>query len=132
MWIRAEIAAGEISPAAILRALPERGSFCPACLKKSQVLARVWKYLRPHWAKATLAASCMLFATGLQLIPPLLVWTLLLGLTLAPAVVRERASQTWIMLRVTPYSVESLLLARLGGSEPQLKPITRRQSDSAT
>jgi len=54
------------------RLLPEKGSFCPACLKKGQVLARLWGYLRPHWVKALLVLSCILSGTAISLAPPIL------------------------------------------------------------
>ncbi len=53
--------------------LPEKGSFCPACVKKHQVAARFWKYLLPHWRKALLVSSSILIGTGLQLCPPYLI-----------------------------------------------------------
>jgi ATP-binding cassette subfamily B protein len=55
------------------RLLPEKGGFCPACLKKRKVLARFWKYVRPHWAKFTLIAVIILLGMGISLVPPLLV-----------------------------------------------------------
>jgi ATP-binding cassette, subfamily B, bacterial len=59
------------------RLLPERGSFCPACLKKHQVLARFWKYLKPHWGKALAASLTILAGTAAELAPPMMVKVLL-------------------------------------------------------
>ncbi len=58
------------------RLLPERGRFCPACLKKHKVLARFWKYMRPHWPKAMLVSIAILIGTMAELAPPYLVRTL--------------------------------------------------------
>ena len=55
------------------RLLPERGSFCPACLKKHQVLARFWKYLKPHWGKALFVSATILLGTAAALAPPYLI-----------------------------------------------------------
>lgn len=55
------------------RLLPERGSFCPACLKKRKVLARFWKYMEPHWPKAVLVSVCIMLGTGMGLVPPYLI-----------------------------------------------------------
>ncbi|MBN2309074.1 MAG: ABC transporter ATP-binding protein [Candidatus Hydrogenedentes bacterium] len=55
------------------RLLPERGSFCPACLKRHKVAARFWKYLAPHKGKALLVSATILLGTGAALVPPYLV-----------------------------------------------------------
>ncbi len=52
------------------RPLPEQGSFCPACLRKGEVLARVWHYMKPHWPKVALLSGCMVAGTALQPGPP--------------------------------------------------------------
>jgi len=55
------------------RLLPEKDSFCPTCLKKGQVLARFWAYLRPHWPTAVVISVAILLATVLRLVPPYLI-----------------------------------------------------------
>ena len=55
------------------RLLPEKGGFCPACLKKGQVLARFWGYLRPHWRRVLAVSACILLATAMRLVPPYLI-----------------------------------------------------------
>lgn len=55
------------------RLLPERGSFCPACLKKHRVIARFWKYFKPHWPKALLVSLTIFCGTLAELAPPYLV-----------------------------------------------------------
>ena len=45
------------------RPLPEQDSFCPACLKKGQVLVRFWHYMRPHWHKVALLSACTIVGT---------------------------------------------------------------------
>ncbi|HIJ64762.1 MAG TPA: ABC transporter ATP-binding protein [Candidatus Hydrogenedentes bacterium] len=55
------------------RLLPEKGSFCPACLKKHRVAARFWKYLAPHWGKALAVSASIIIGTAAQLCPPYLV-----------------------------------------------------------
>ena len=52
------------------RPLPEQDSFCPACLKKGQVLARFWHYMKPHWPKVALLGGCLVVGTVFQLVPP--------------------------------------------------------------
>ncbi len=52
------------------RLLPEKGSFCPACLKKREVLARLWKYMRPHWPRLVILSFWIMGGTVLQLVPP--------------------------------------------------------------
>lgn len=52
------------------RLLPEQDSFCPACLKKHEVLARFWHYLRPHWPKVALLSGILVAGTVFGLAPP--------------------------------------------------------------
>jgi ATP-binding cassette subfamily B protein len=54
------------------RLLPEKGSFCPACLKKGQVLMRIWRYLFPHWPSVVAIVLCMTVGTVIGLAPPYL------------------------------------------------------------
>jgi hypothetical protein len=39
------------------RLLPEKGGFCPACLKKRQVLGRLWKYMQPYWPRMLVVSA---------------------------------------------------------------------------
>jgi len=55
------------------RLLPEKGSFCPACLKKRRVLARFGGYMKPHWPKIALASLSITIGTVIGLAPPYLV-----------------------------------------------------------
>ena len=55
------------------RLLPERGSFCPACLKKHKVMARFWKYFKPHWGKSLFVCATVLLGVGATLVPPILI-----------------------------------------------------------
>jgi ATP-binding cassette subfamily B protein len=52
------------------RPLPEQDSFCPACLKKGQVLARFWHYMKPHYPKVALLGGCLVVGTVVGLVPP--------------------------------------------------------------
>lgn len=52
------------------RLLPEKGGVCPACLKKREVLARLWRYMRPHWPRLVLVSVCILMGVALELAPP--------------------------------------------------------------
>jgi len=54
------------------RLLPERGSFCPACLKKRRLLARIWHYMKPYWGRAALMSLCAITTTVLALTSPYL------------------------------------------------------------
>jgi len=58
------------------RPLPEAGSFCPVCLKKGKVLARLWTYMRPHRRKLLVVSSLVLSGAVVNLAPPYLVKTL--------------------------------------------------------
>jgi len=62
--------------------LPEKGGFCPACLKKRKVLRRFWKYVRPHWTRFTLVVVVILLGMAVSLLPPLLVRELVDGVLL--------------------------------------------------
>jgi hypothetical protein len=59
----------------------------------------------------------------LLLLPSLVLWTLPLGLTLAPVVVRERAAGTWFTLRTTPFDTETILLSKARAALLRLKPL---------
>ena len=54
------------------RLLPEKGSFCPACLKKRKVWARFWKYARPHRVKVLMLMASTILSTAMGLAPPYL------------------------------------------------------------
>jgi ATP-binding cassette subfamily B protein len=54
------------------RLLPEKGSFCPACLRKWEVLRRFWRYVKPYWPKAVVVVLCMTVTPILGLVPPYL------------------------------------------------------------
>jgi len=55
------------------RLLPEKGSFCPACLKKWEVVRRFWHYLRPHWQMVLAIMGLIMVGTGFRLAPPYLI-----------------------------------------------------------
>jgi len=55
------------------RLLPEKGSFCPACLQKRQVLGRFWSYVRPHWYLAAAVTTLIFLGTAMSLGPVYLV-----------------------------------------------------------
>lgn len=50
------------------------------------------------------------------LLPLLLLWTFLIGLTLAPVIVGERERQTWDILRTTPMPNEMMVLGKASGA----------------
>jgi len=54
------------------RLLPEKGSFCPSCLKRTTVLVRVWRYMRPHWPKALVMTMLTSLAAVVAIAPPYL------------------------------------------------------------
>jgi ATP-binding cassette subfamily B protein len=55
------------------RLLPEKGSFCPSCLKKREVVGRLWGYVQPHWHRLALVVGLIILGAGLSVIPPYLV-----------------------------------------------------------
>jgi len=50
------------------------------------------------------------------LVPLVIAWILVLSLTLAPVVVREREQQTWHTLRTTPLEIDSIILGKAAGA----------------
>ncbi len=61
------------------RLLPEKGSFCPACLNRGEVLGRLWHYIRPHWRTALGIMTLVLAGTAVSLAPPMLLKVLVDG-----------------------------------------------------
>ena len=61
-----------------------------------------------------LALACMtnLVLLPVLLLPSLALWTIPLGLTLAPVIVRERVLNTWHTLRITPMDTQTLVLSK--------------------
>jgi len=59
------------------------------------------------------------------LIPLLLLWTLLLGLTLGPVIVQERQDFTWEILLITPLDLEMILVGKAGGALWWLRDVIR-------
>jgi len=58
-------------------------------------------------------------------VPVLLLWLLLLGLTLGPAIVSERQNGTWQLLRTTPLTLDALILGRTSGALWWLRDLIR-------
>jgi len=75
------------------RLLPEKGSFCPSCLKRTRVIVRIWKYMRPHWRKALLMSIFVAAATVLGVAPPYLTKVLVDDVLLAKG-------KEWLLLPV--------------------------------
>lgn len=64
--------------------------------------------------------------TVLVLFAPLVVvWVLLLSLTMAPVVVREREQQTWHTLRTTPMEIDNIILGKAAGALWWLRHLMR-------
>mgnify|MGYP001419216729 CR=1 FL=1 len=59
------------------------------------------------------------------LVPLIILWTLLLSLTMAPVVVREREEQTWQTLRTTPMELDSIMLGKAAGALWWLRHLMR-------
>jgi len=53
------------------RELREGTKVCPACVKKSRVLRRLFAYAKPYKARCVLVVTLMVCATGLDLAPPI-------------------------------------------------------------
>lgn len=62
------------------------------------------------------------------LVPLLLLWMWLLGMTLGPVVVQERQNHTWETLLTTPLSTETILLGKAGGAMWWLRHLMRLMS----
>lgn len=75
------------------RLLPEKGSFCPSCLKRTRVLARIWKYMRPHRRKALFMSIFVASTTVLGVAPPYLTKVLVDDVLLAKG-------KEWLLLPV--------------------------------
>jgi len=58
-------------------------------------------------------------------VPLVLGWLLLLSLTLAPVVVREREQRTWHTLRTTPLDIEVIVLGKAAGALWWLRHLAR-------
>lgn len=58
-------------------------------------------------------------------VPLIILWTLLLSLTMAPVVVREREEQTWQTLRTTPMELDSIMLGKAAGALWWLRHLMR-------
>ncbi len=54
------------------RLLPEKGSFCPSCMKRTKVLGRIWRYMRPHKGKAALMSVFVTLGASIAVVPPYL------------------------------------------------------------
>ncbi len=54
------------------RLLPERGGFCPNCLKRTRVVTRLLEYMRPHWKKALAMSALMSASAVFGVAPPYL------------------------------------------------------------
>jgi ABC-type Na+ efflux pump permease subunit len=59
------------------------------------------------------------------LLPVLLIWTLLIGLALAPTVVAEREQRTWETLRTTPLALDQIVLSKASGALWWLRHLVR-------
>ncbi|MDP7357035.1 MAG: ABC transporter ATP-binding protein [Pseudomonadales bacterium] len=53
------------------RLLPEKNSICPACIKKSETLKRIARYLLPYKARAVTLALASAAMAATELVPPL-------------------------------------------------------------
>ena len=58
-------------------------------------------------------------------VPLIILWTLLLSLTMAPVVVREREEQTWQTLCTTPMEIDSIVLGKAAGALWWLRHLMR-------
>lgn len=85
------------------RVLPERGSFCPACLKRSKVLRRLWSYMAPHWPKALLVSVTIFLGAALSIVPPYLIKVLVDDVLMTPG------RESWLLLLVIGLSLLYLL-----------------------
>jgi ATP-binding cassette subfamily B protein len=52
--------------------LPQGATVCPACINKSQIVARLAAYLKPYWKQTALLAVLILSSTALGLVAPYL------------------------------------------------------------
>ena len=52
------------------RLLPEKGGICPACIKKSDTLKRLLRYMIPYKGRALVLIALTLFTSLIELAPP--------------------------------------------------------------
>jgi len=90
------------------RPLPEADSFCPICLRKGKVLARLWTYMRPHWRKLLVVSSLVLAGAAASLAPPYLMKVLVDDVLLGEG-------GRWLLLLLVLALVGSHVLATLIG-----------------
>lgn len=82
-------------------------------------LARATALLLPLVGLACFFNMLLIFYSRsllLVLALPLLSWSLMLGFTLAPIVVEERQDNTWDTLRITPLSLEKIVIGKAAGA----------------
>ena len=76
------------------RLLPEKGSFCPACLKRGKVLKRLWHYMVPHWHRALAVSVTIIVSALFGIAPPYLIKVLVDDVLLKPG------HGSWLLLLV--------------------------------
>jgi ATP-binding cassette subfamily B protein len=96
------------------RILPPWSTNCPACVQKGRILRRLFGYLRPYWWAGVLAVVLSLGSSGLELVPPLLMKTMIDKILNVPKVGPVLATPdrvVWLL-----HLVVLMLAARVAGT----------------
>ncbi len=96
------------------RLLPDRGGFCPHCVRASKVVGRLWHYLKPYWTRVAVMAVLVGSGIGFNIAPPYLT-KLLVDRVLAPpeGQAAEPSLLPWLVLALAVLMVMGALF-RIG------------------
>ena len=75
------------------RLLPEKNGLCPRCVNKGAMVARLARYVRPHWPLAAALAVLFVAKTGMNLLPPLITKIIIDSVLLPPTPGAETGSR---------------------------------------
>ncbi len=100
------------------RVLPPWGSNCPACVKKGQILRRLFSYLKPYWHIALTALFVSFGGSALELAPPILMRQLVDEVLVLPRT--GPAPTTPERLAMLMHLMALFLAVRVGGTVLQI------------
>jgi len=100
------------------RVLPPWGSNCPACVKKGQILRRLFSYLKPYWHIGLTALFVSFGGSALELAPPVLMKQLVDNVLVLPKT--GPVPTTPERLALLMHLMALLLAVRVGGTVLQI------------